>query len=191
MVKERFSTWQGLLAPSVLDELIERVFLAVLIGQRAGDFTLGRRLDGGVAAWPSGRCFNEALELRWWPTAEEDQRNVLIVDQLPEGWQAPEGWEQIHPLAEPPVETRYLCIGHYDDRSAEGVHLWWESRYGRAFEYLGSAPPAARAPKKHGRGYADGHGRVYLCAKLYELEDGRTQHRLMRFEHGGLEEERS
>ncbi|WP_437600245.1 hypothetical protein WMF28_01625 [Sorangium sp. So ce590] len=181
-------TWEGTLGNGDLDGLIACVPAAILLGQRPGDFTL-RSLDGGAAAWPSGRCFNESLEIRWWPGEDEEHRSVLILSRLPEGWTLPATMKsEPQPLAEAPDENqRYLCVGQYDDeRAPEGTHRWWETRYGRCFEYLGSAPPAGGEKKAEVR--PERRGRVYLRAVGYELADGRTQHRLLGFEHAGMEE---
>jgi hypothetical protein len=104
---------------------------------------------------------------------------VLILNRLPEGWSVPEGWRaRPRPLAERPDDgVRYLCVGQYD-RGSESSHLWWETRYGRSFAYLDSAPPAS----------GERQDRVYLRAVTYELADGHTQHRLVRFEHARPED---
>ncbi len=168
------STWVGVLDATAIDELIAEVRRATLIGQRAGDFSLGRSLAGGSAAWSTGRCFNQDLEIRWWPTDDRSASSVLILNQLPAGWDLPSGWERnSQPLAEQPGEVRYLCVGQYDTAGPEGSHLWWETQYGRTFAYLDSAPA-----KSDERG-----GRVYLCVLTYELASGSTQHRLVRFDH--------
>ena len=160
-----------------LADLLARADGATFIGQRAGAFELGRVPEGAAAAWSSGRCFNSDFEIRWWPDDDGARRSVLILNGLPPGWVAPEGWERREPLAEAPAEVGYVCVGEYDREAPEGVHRWWETRYGRCFEYLDSAPPASGR-----RG-----GRVVLRAFVYELEDGRTQHRLMGFQHATAE----
>lgn len=181
-------TWEGTLGNGDLDTLIARMPEAILLGQRPGDFTL-RSLAGGAGAWPSGRCFNPDLEVRWWPGKDEEHRSVLILNQLPEGWALPETMKhELHPFVEPPDEDqRYLCVGQYDERAPEGSHRWWESRYSRCFEYLDSAPPPADDKRKT-EVHPDRRGRAYLRAVGYELADGRTQHRLLGFEHAALEE---
>ncbi len=177
---EYLSTWAGTMSASGLEGLFARVAAPTFIGQRAGDFTLDRELTGGAAAWPSGRCFNEDLEIRWWPGDDLDERGVLILNRLPDGWEAPHGWARSHLLACTPVKVPYLCVGHYDEGADQGVHEWWEARYSRPFCYLDSAPPAQSGSDD---GYADRHGRVHLVTMVYELDDGRSQHRLVRFEH--------
>lgn len=180
-------TWEGTLSNGELDGLIACVAAAILFGQRPGDFTL-RTLDGGATAWPSGRCFNESLEIRWWPGEDDGHRSVLILNRLPEGWTLPATMRpERQALAEAPDENqRYLCVGQYDERAPEGTHRWWETRYGRCFEYLGSAPPACSDGKGGLR--TERRGRVYLRAVGYELADGRTQHRLLGFEHASVDE---
>lgn len=186
---EHLSTWEGVMTAGEIDSLVKNVASPIFVGQRAGDFTLERELSGGAAAWPSGRCFNEELEIRWWPADEAEERCVLILNRLPDGWQPPNGWEaHVHPLARPSEEVRYLCVGHYDDDAGQGVHEWWEARYGRAFRYLDSAPPAQ---SDQDDGYADRRGRVHIVTKVYELEDGRTQHRLVSFKHVQAEDRAS
>ncbi|WP_437743780.1 hypothetical protein WMF39_01515 [Sorangium sp. So ce1504] len=184
---DHLDAWEGTLRTGELDGLIARVPDAVLIGQRPGDFAL-RSLVGGAAAWPSGRCFNETLEIRWWPGEDDECRSVLILNRLPEGWTLPATMKpEPQPLAEAPDEDqRYLCVGQYDEHAPEGAHRWWESRYGRCFEYLDSAPPSGVDKKVEVR--PELRGRVYLRVVGYELADGRTQHRLLGFEHAGPEE---
>lgn len=186
-MSDHLETWEGTLGNGELDELIAHVPNAVLIGQRPGDFAL-RSLAGGAAAWTSGRCFNEALEIRWWPGDDDEHRSVLILSRLPEGWTLPATMKPApQPLIEAPdEEQRYLCVGQYDEHAPPGIHRWWESRYGRCFEYLGSAPPSGRGEKVEVR--PERRGRVYLRAVGYELADGRTQHRLLGFEHADPEE---
>jgi hypothetical protein len=176
----------GTLGIGDVDALIARVPEAILIGQRPGAFTL-RSLEGGAAAWPSGRCFNPDLEVRWWPGEAADHRSVLILNRLPDGWALPATMtHEPRALAEPPDEDqRYLCVGQYDERAPEGSHRWWESRYSRCFEYLGSAPPAG---EERADVHPDRRGRVHLRAVAYELADGRSQHRLLGFEHAAVSE---
>lgn len=175
---------------SEIDGLLACVTDPTLIGQRAGDFILGRSLSGGVAAWGSGRCFNEQLEIRWWPdegkNEKEDQnlRRVLVLNCLPEGWNAPQALTlNRHHLAEPPDEKgrKYLCVGQFDERSAPDRPVWWETRYGRSFEYLNSPPPTVTG--EGGGRDQRGRGRVYLRAVIYVLANGGVQHRLVHFEH--------
>ncbi len=177
---EPLLTWEGVLTSTDLDGLLERVTEAVFIGQRPGDFALARGLKGVAAAWPSGRCFNEELEIRWWASDSDNERGVLILGRLPDGWLAPNGWEHSHDLAHASEPVSFLCVGQYDGAAAKGVHQWWEPRYGRAFQYLDSAPPAQSVDKAAKT--ADPQGRVHLVTMRYELADGRTHHRLMRFE---------
>ncbi len=187
MGQDRLETWEGVIHTSELDALLGRVSAAMLIGQRAGAFALGRSLDGGASSWSSGRCFNEQLEIRWWPAEEAQQRSILILNQLPEGWVAPESVKpRSERLATGEEEVSYLCVGRYDTDSPEGIHEWWESRYGRTFSYLNSAPPGSAGSRGHLR--AEGVGRIYLRSVVYEFEDGRIQHRLMRFEHADRKE---
>ncbi len=183
---ESLLCWEGVLTAADVDELLNLVKSAVCIGQRPGDFTLAQELMGGASVWPTGRFFNEALEVRWWPTDEGDKRNVLILNCLPAGWSVPPGWEShSHQLTEPPRTERYLCVGQYDRNGKPGDHQWWEARYGRAFRYLDSPPPApAGTPEAEEQQH-----RISLVAKVYELADGRTQHRLMHFEHAQAKEE--
>lgn len=188
-VTGRLDTWEGVLSAPALDALIAGVHDGILIGQRAGDFTLGQSLPGGAAAWPSGRCFNEHLEIRWWPADDQRQRSVLVLNQLPDGQAAPEGLSpRSRPLAEPPEEVSYLCVGQHDERGPEGSPVWWETRYGRSFAYLRSAPPESKPTDEQRPDHPDRRGRVSLRAVVYELDDGRTQHRLVRFEHAPPED---
>ena len=183
---ESLLSWEGVLTAADVDGLLTLTKSAVCIGQRPGDFTLAQELKGGAAAWPTGRCFNEVLEVRWWPTDDGAERNVLILNCLPAGWAIPHGWNShSHELIESPQTVRYLCVGQYDRNGKPGDYQWWEARYGRAFRYLDSPPPAtAEAPEDE-----DQQHRVWLVAEVYEFADGRTQHRLMRFEHAQAKEE--
>jgi hypothetical protein len=190
MGQEHIDTWEGVLSIPDLDALIAHAGTATAVGQRPGDFALGGVLADGTAAWPSGRCFNEDLEIRWWPAEDEERRNVLILNRLPKDWAAPESLKpHLERLAEEPQETRYLCVGRPAQRDSEGGYIWWEPRYGRTFLYLDSVsqvPGAKESPVHPGR-----RGRVYLRALTYELEDGRSQHRLLRFELAESEEDAS
>ncbi|MCG8424907.1 MAG: hypothetical protein MJE77_44040 [Proteobacteria bacterium] len=174
------STWEGAVSAADIDALAAEVAGGMFIGQRPGDFSLGRSLEEGATAWPSGRCFNPDVELRWWPAHQLGARNLLVLNKLPGGADLPgELTYRPRQLAAPRSQVRYLCIGEYDNtRSPAGSPLWWETRYGRAFAYLDSPPPASDLPG----------GRVYLCAFTYEFIDGHTQHRLLRFEHAGSED---
>ena len=178
---QTLSTWEGKLTATELAELLSRVQSSIFIGQRPGGFLLTRENNHDTGAWPSGRCFNETLEIRWWPTEETDARNVLILNGLPTGWSAPEGWECHRALSEVPRPVRYLCVGEYDQASGQ----WWEARYGQAFRYLDSMPPTQSA-NRDGQALQD---RVQLVAMVYELADGRSQHRLVRFEPAQAKEE--
>jgi len=167
------ATWEGSLSFAELDDLLDHVNAAVLIGQRAGGFTLGRSLEGGAAAWPSGRCFNEELEVRWWPADAGGSRSVLILNRLPEGWTKPEHLRACpESLAAREEEIRYLCVGQHDV-AEDGSHIWWETRYGCSFAYLD--PPLL--------GPGESLERIYLCTVSYELQNDRRQHRLVRFDY--------
>lgn len=183
---ESLLCWEGVLTAADVDELLNLVKPAVYIGQRPGDFTLAQELNGGAAAWPIGRLFTEALEVRWWPTDDGDERNVLILNCLPTGWAIPHGWQShSHELIESPRTVLYLCVGQYDRNGKPDDHQWWEARYGTAFRYLDTAPP----PQAISLEGLERQDRVQLVAMLYEFADGRTQHRLMRFRHADGKEE--
>lgn len=172
----QLQTWEGELDSAALDRLVALLPQAIYIGQRAGDFTLGRQLVGGTQEWPAGRCFNPDLEIRWWPTDGEDGsqggRSVLILNQLPPGFSAPAGWAQPPAsLVGSPAMKEYICVGQYD-RTARA---YWEPRYGRAFEYFGPAAPNAAGEDP------PAPARAALRAAVYEYQDGRTQHRLIGF----------
>jgi len=162
-----------------LDRLLSALPDGTCFGQRPGDFTLAQTLEEGTAAWPTGRCFNEALEIRWWPTDEGDARQVLIVGGIPTGWEMPSSWDEWVEQVAKTETRRYLCIGKCepDSRDGAGRPVWWQARYGRALRYLETVPP------KTAGGSPPDAGRVYLITETYWLEAGRTQHRLIRFEH--------
>lgn len=171
----KLQTWEGELDSAALDRLVALLPQAIFIGQRAGDFTLGRQLVGGTQTWSAGRCFNPDSEIRWWPLdgegGTERGRSVLILNQLPPGFDAPAHWARPVPLVGSPDEKQFICVGQYD-RTARA---YWEPRYGRAFEYFG---PAAAETMDEGTPAPE---RAALRAAVYEYKDGRTQHRLLGF----------
>jgi len=173
------ATWEGVMKAADIDILTAQVDAGVFIGQRAGDFALGRLLEDGAQAWSSGRCFNDRLEIRWWPGDVYDTRNVLVLNELP----ADVGnLDKLHRRARviigEPSSARYLCIGQYDAHTASERHVWWENRYSLVFSYLDTAPAHA----------GEWGGRIYLHVMNYEFVDGHMQHRLVRFEHATQED---
>ena len=177
MNRQYLDTWQASLAFNDLQPLLDTISDAVWIGQRDGGFVLERAGSLSVEKWPSGRCFTEEFEIRWWPDNFVETRGILVLNQLPNNWPKTNDWHVPKLLAESPKEIRYLCIGEYDRNSPQEEPIWWETRYSKHFTYLSAVSPSYVKNSD-----MNGKGRAYLKVWHYELEDNSTQHRLVGFE---------